>query len=382
LKKKIAFLALSIFLLISTSIACSEPKAAETTLPTTVPSIVPTTKPSPIPEATTTKPASFIFIDSLGRQVEIPSNVTRVALSGPLTQIVLFALCPDKLVGLASQWDSSAKEFLDKRYYELPMLGQLYGGKGILNLETIVASGAQLIVDVGETKANMIADMDSLQKQLNIPTVHIDAYTNGMGDAYRRLGKLLDMEKEAEVLAKYCDEIYVKTTGILSKVGEVGKVRLLYCSGDTGINVIAQGSYHAEVIDLLANNLAIVNNPSGKGTGNEVDLEQIMLWNPDVILFAPGSIYSSVGSNQDWADINAIKNKRYYEVPYGPFNWMGFPPSVQRYLGMIWLAQILYPDVAEYNVYHEVSRYFQLFYHCGITEEQYNRMVANSLGGK
>ena len=206
----------------------------------------------------------------------------------------------------------------------------------------------------------MIADMDSLQKQLNIPTVHIDAYTNGMGDTYRRLGKLLDMEKEAQVLAKYCDEIYVKTTGIVSKVGEAGKARLLYCAGDTGINVIAQGSYHAEIIDLLANNLAVVNNPSSKGTGNEVDLEQIMLWNPDVIIFAPASIYSTVGSNQEWASISAIENKRYYEVPYGPYNWMGFPPSVQRYLGMIWLAQILYPmwqSIASIKMCRDISSY-------------------------
>jgi iron complex transport system substrate-binding protein len=53
---------------------------------------------------------------------------------------------------------------------------------------------------------------------------------------------------------------------------------------------------------------------------------------------------------------------------------------VQRYLGMIWLAQLLYPDVAQYDVYQEVSRYFDLFYHCNITVEQHDRLVANSLG--
>jgi iron complex transport system substrate-binding protein len=311
--------------------------------------------------------------------VEVPANITKVALSGPLTQIVLFALCPDRLVGLASAWDSSAEEFIKTDYYNLPLLGQLYGGKGTLNLETIAAAGAQIIIDVGETKDNMATDMDNLQEQLNIPTVHIDAYTDGMGDAYRKLGELLHMEAEAGVLADYCDEVYAGTLGIMSEVGEAGKANLLYCLGDSGINVIAKGSYHAEIIDLLANNLAVVENPSSKGSGNEVDLEQIMLWNPDVIIFAPNSIYSTVGANADWADITAIKNGDFYEVPYGPYNWMGFPPSVQRYLGMIWLSQLLYPEIAQYDVYQEVSEYFDLFYHCDITEEQCDRLLANSL---
>ena len=42
---------------------------------------------------------------------------------------------------------------------------------------------------------------------------------------------------------------------------------------------------------------------------------------------------------------------------------MGQPPSVQRYLGMIWMSQLLYPDVAQYDAFEEVSRYYSLFYH-------------------
>ena len=31
-------------------------------------------------------------------------------------------------------------------------------------------------------------------------------------------------------------------------------------------------------------------------------------------------------------------------------------------------------------LYTEVDKYFQLFYHCDLTQEQYNALVANSLG--
>ncbi|HWQ58169.1 MAG TPA: ABC transporter substrate-binding protein, partial [Clostridia bacterium] len=136
----------------------------------------------------------------------------------------------------------------------------------------------------------------------------------------------------------------------------------------------------AGVIDLLSNNLAVVAEPSGKGTGNEVDMEQILAWNPDVILFDPSSVYGTVGTDATWQSLSAIQSGRYYEVPFGPYNWIGLPPSAQQYLGMLWMAKLLYPEAATYDLYQEVSAYFSLFYHCELTQEQYDALVQNSIG--
>ena len=319
---------------------------------------------------------SASFTDSVGRTVEVPAEITSVAVSGPLAQMVLFALCPDKLVGIADEWDASAEQYLATEYYNLPLLGQLYGGKGELNLETLLGSGAQVVIDVGEPKDTIVEDLDALQEQTGIPFVHVSATIETMGDAYRKLGELLGME-EAETLATYCDETYAMVKDVAE---HVEKANLLYITGDAGLNVIAQGSYHAEIIDLLSNNLAVVDSPSSKGTGNEVDMEQLMLWNPDVILFAPDSVYASVGDDPLWQSLTAIQNGSYYEAPMGPYNWMGFPPSVQRYLGMLWMAKLLYPDAADYDLQAEVTEYFDLFYHCALTGEQYEALMANSIG--
>lgn len=319
--------------------------------------------------------ATRVFTDSCGREVTVPVNVEKVAVSGPLAQIVVFAMAPDKLVGIANAWDESAAQFLDTKYYDLPLLGQLYGGKGEMNLETLLAAAPDVVIDVGEPKGSIVEDMDALQEQTGIPFVHIDAYLASMDNTYAMLGDLLAMPNEAQGRADYCRYAYDRAVEIANSVE---KANLLYITGDEGLNVIAKGSYHAEAIDLLANNLAVVEEPSSKGTGNEVDMEQILNWNPDVILFAPGSIYDSVGSNENWQTVTAIKNGAYYEVPMGPYNWMGFPPSVQRLLGMTWMAKILYPDAADYDLYTEVSTYFQLFYHCELTQTQYDALVGGS----
>ena len=324
-----------------------------------------------------TAPETRVFTDSVGREVTVPAQIEQVAVSGPMAQIVLFALCPDKLVGISNAWDESAAQYLDTEYYNLPLLGQLYGGKGELNLETLLESGAQVVIDVGEAKGSIVEDLDALQEQTNIPFVHIDAALASMDETYTLLGDLLGMPDEAKTLADYCRSTYDRAVTIADSVE---KANLLYVTGDAGLNVIAQGAYHAEVIDLLSNNLAVVNDPSSKGTGNEVDMEQILNWNPDVILFAPDSIYDTVADDATWQGVTAIQNGAYYEVPMGPYNWMGFPPSVQRLLGMLWMAKVLYPEAADYDLYTEATQYFKLFYHCDLTQEQYDALVANSLG--
>ena len=319
-----------------------------------------------------------VFTDSVGREVEVPAQIDKVALSGPMAQIVLFALCPDKLVGVSNAWSTEAEQYLDEKYFTMPEIGQLYGGKGELNPETLLQSGAQIVIDVGEPKGSIAEDLDALQEQTGIPFVHITATTETTGDAYRMLGDLLNMKDEAETLAAYCEKVYDRTVSI---AGSVEKANVLYVTGDMGQNVIAAGSYHAEILDLLTNNLAVVDEPSSKGTGNEVSMEQILTWDPDVVIFAPESIYDTVADDAAWQSVTAIKNGAYYEVPFVPYNWMGFPPSVQRYLGMMWLSKVLYPDAtAEYDLFSDVQEYYKLFYHCDLTQAQFDALVANSLG--
>ena len=317
-----------------------------------------------------------VFTDSCGREVTVPADIQKIAVSGPLAQMVVFAIAPDKMVGVANAWDESAKAYFDAKYLELPLLGQLYGGKGELNLETLLAAAPDVVIDVGEPKVCMAEDLDALQEQTGIPFVHIDAYLASMDDTYAMLGDLLAMPNEAQGLADYCRYAYDKVKAIADSVE---KVDLLYVTGEEGLNVIARGSYHAEAIDMLCNNLAVVDEPSSKGTGNEVDMEQILNWNPAAVIFAPGSIYSTVADNENWQTIPAIRDGRYYEVPMGPYNWMGFPPSVQRILGMQWMAKVLYPDAADYDMYETTQTYFQLFYHCDLTAEQYAALTAHSL---
>ncbi|MBQ9931606.1 MAG: ABC transporter substrate-binding protein [Firmicutes bacterium] len=330
----------------------------------------------PAPAAPSGEAETILFTDDIGREVEIPKDLSRIVPAAALPQMILVSLAPDMLVGTASDLYDSGREFLPEYLYDLQCFGSLYTGAE-LNVEELAVTEPQLIIDMGEPKASIEEDLNTLQEQTQIPAIYISTSLQDLPETYRKLGALLGREERAEELAQFCEKVYDRTLSIMEEVGD-NKVDCLYVLGQEGLNVIAAGSYHAELFDLLTNNLAVVDNPLSKGTGNEVTMEQLSLWNPEFVIFGPDSIYSTVKENDTWLQIDAVANDRYVEVPDLPYNWMSMPPANQRYLGLIWLTAELYPEYCDYDVEAEIREAYRLFYSCELTDEQYETITQNA----
>lgn len=317
------------------------------------------------------------FTDSSGRTLEIPAKITRVAPSGGLAQMFLLAIAPDLICAVSSAYSPDQAEFVPDYLMNLPVVGQFYGSRD-LNPEEIARIGPDLVIDIGEPKDSIAQDMNAITQSIAIPAIHITATLRTTPQAFRTLGKLLDREEQGEKLALFCEKALAQVDDIVAKAGN-NKKEVLYCMGPGGINVLAAGSFHTEVLDWIATNKAVVDNPSSRGSGNETNLEQILLWDPELIIFGPDSVYRSVGADPTWKQLRAIGVGAYYEVPQGPYNWMGSPPSINRYIGMLWLGKILYPQYAQYDLYAETAEYYRLFYGRELSRERYERLTANSI---
>ena len=319
-----------------------------------------------------------IFIDSAGREVEIPVKIERIAVSGQLAQMFVFPLAADSLVGLGGRWSEESKLYIDEKYLNLPVFGQFYGSAD-MNLEEVIAADPQIIIDVGEKKESIAEDMDLIAEKTGIPTVFIEAGFSDFSSAYIMLGDLLGKENEAKVLADYCSDVYSSAVSVFEKIGEDKKVTVLYITGERGLNVIAHGSFHSQVISMAAVNAAVLENPAPKGTGNEVSMEQILIWDPDFIIFSPDSAFASAGSDKVWLQLKAVRNGNYYEAPDIPYNWMGFPPSVNTNIGLIWMCETFYPEQFSYDLKEETMKFYKMFYHCELTDEMYESLVRNAV---
>lgn len=315
----------------------------------------------------------YEYTDDCGRKVMLPEQINSFVASGPLSQIVLMSVAPEELKGLAVRWDASASGIIADEYLNLPYIGQLYDSSD-LNIEGLAATAPDIIIDIGEAKPSIVQDMDELQKQTGIPAVHIEASLETMPQAYEKLGVLLDKTDKCAELSQYLQNTYDRTVSIMVEVGE-NKQRAIYVQGDNGESVVMKGSYHSKLIDMLTDNQAVSDTAVANGLGNEVSIEQIALWNPDIILFASEKMYENVENMPAWKELTAIKNGNYVLVPSCPYNWLGTPPSVQMYLGMIWLTQMMYPQYSEYDLKEEVCEYYRLFYGCQLTDEQYEDVI-------
>lgn len=362
---------LLVFLIIFVSAGCSNTTSQE---PTNTPEAdVNAETPS---ESDNSENANIKFTDSAGREVELPANIERIAPSGPLAQVVLYTLCPDKMVGLASDLSDLQFEYIDSKYKSLPIFGNFYADT--LNLEAVMTTQPQVVIDIGEAKATVKDDMQGVQDKTGIPSIFIHMELDTMAEAYRTLGEIVNEQEQAEKLAAYVEKTLAEAKEKSASIPETDKVKVYYGQGDAGLTAVVKGTVHSDVIDIVgALNVADVSE-SVRGGASEISMEQLMLWQPDAIMFAPGSIYNDADSRPEWQEVNAIKNNKYYEIPDGPYNWVGRPPSINRIIGIKWLGNLLYPDVYQYDMNNETKEFYSLFYHCDITDEQVTKLLTNS----
>ena len=322
-----------------------------------------------------------IITDSAGREVEIPSEITKIAPSGPLAQIVLYTVSPDKLAGLAADFSDEAKQYIDEKYWGLPKFGQFYGKNASLNMEALIAEAPDVIIDIGEAKKTVKEDMDALQEQLNIPVIFVEATLPTMADAYEMLGDITGEKEQAGKLADYCRAEIGKADQNAAAIADADRKSVYFGLGEDGLHTNAKGSIHADVIDRIgAVNAADVEAVSSGG-GSEVSFEQVLLWNPDLIIVDSQKLYDTLTADPMWQELDAVKNGKIFKIPTAPYSFMSSPPSVNRMIGIEWLGSLVYPEIYTSDIREEVKNFYQLFYHIDVTDEKLEAILKNAVRG-
>ncbi len=325
------------------------------------------------------------FVDDVGREITLPATIDAVSPSCPLAQIVLYSFNPDLLVSISSKYSADQEKYIDSRVLALPVTGQFYGSKSTMNAEEIMELNKQLnidvVLDVGEAKSSMVADLNEIQSTTGVPFAFFtqDKLAD-IPQSYLTLGTLLGNETRGEELSTYVLDLLTEFDTGMAKVG-TDKVSMIYVTGVDGnsVHLIGSGenSYHGEVINYLEDNLA---GPAvtSSGLGDEYTMEDILSMNPDYIIVAyttDHAYYNDIMNGEMWQSLSAVKNGNVYEASYGPYSWMGGPPSVQRLLSMIWLGNLFYPDVFDYNVEDNVKEFYSLFFWYDLSDSDYDQLT-------
>ncbi len=302
--------------------------------------------------------AAGIVQDATGRSIAIPDKVTRVFPAGPPAAIMLYTLAPDLLLGWPRANRAEECKFLLSDICTRPEVGRLTGRGNTANLESVLVLKPDLILDVGSTSPTFVSLAAKVQEQTGIPYALLDGRFDVMPTAYRKLGALT--LRDAAPLADYAEQTLARISARINRIPDDERPRVYYARGPRGLETGLGSSINVETIEYLgARNVAA----ETKGGLASVSIEQVLTWNPDVIITIDRDFAANVKNDPQWKDVAAVRAGRVHLSPKLPFGWVDFPPSVNRLIGLWWLAQIFYPDHFKEDMREITRDFYTLFYH-------------------
>lgn len=311
--------------------------------------------------------AERLVTDMAGRQVKIPDEVRRVYAVGHSIPMV-GAVAPDKLAN-NYRLGEAAWRFLSPAFRE----GKVMPGTGNrLSDEEVMRMAPDLIVM--ETMPGAQERAERLAARLQTPVLLIDLDMHRYKPAFAFLGEVLQRQEQGRALAKFVathlDPIEQRARSIPTEE----RVQVYYAEGPDGLSTNPAGSNHTQVLDFVGGiNVAQVTSLPDEGMSG-VSLEQLYLWQPDLILvWTPAAerltTWKAIMANPLWQPVKAVKQGHVLQIPWLPFSWFDRPPGSNRILGAFWLARTLYPEVFPLDLTSLTREYFRLFYHREISAD-------------
>jgi iron complex transport system substrate-binding protein len=310
--------------------------------------------------------------DGAGRVVPVPARVERVFPAGPPAAIFLYTLAPELLIGWPRANRPEEREFLLPDVGGRPEVGRITGRGNTANLEVVLALKPDLILDVGSVNPTYISLADRVQQQTGIPYALLDGRFEGIPLSYRTLGALIGWREQGESLARNAEDTMKTITQRVGTIPPDRRPRVYYARGPRGLETGLGGSINVETIEFVAQNVA----GGTRGGLANVSIEQVLLWNPDVIITIDQDFAANVSSDPAWTPVAAVRAHRVHLSPKLPFGWVDFPPAANRLIGLWWLAKILYPDLFPEDLRARTQEFYAHFYHVTPNEAQIDRVLA------
>ena len=321
--------------------------------------------------------------DMAGRKVTVPTaeNIKSVFSTGPVAAIFLYMVAPDKLLGWNYELNDVEKSIILDKYQDLSNFGM---GDAV-NYEAVIAANPTIAINSGKINDAMVSDCDALSESLGIPVVAVDNELNNSAEAFRFMGELLGVEDHAEELAQYAEQVFTDINA-LSDIPEEKKVSVYFGNGEDSLETAPRGSQHAQIFDVI-NAVNVADLELGDGSRVQISAEQLLAWDPDVIVVngepkadkSGSSAAEDILSNPDYASLKAVQDQKVYGTPNAPFSWVDRPAGPNRLIGMRWFSALIYPEYIKCDINEEIHKFFDLFYHVDLSDEQLENVLKGTL---
>jgi iron complex transport system substrate-binding protein len=319
--------------------------------------------------------------DMIGRAIEIPNSLNKVVATSPPMTTVVYMIAPEKLTALNFEWTDDEKVYVPSQYQGLPNIGGWYGTQDG-SYEEFIASEPDIVIEsIDEGGDGDLSTVNERQSKFGkIPVVAVNDTTSveKVDSSISFIGEIIGAQDNAKKLTdfndKYLDEVHKKSSQISDKKN------VYYAEGNDGLKTNPSGSVHGQLIDLVGgNNVANSLSQGNTTSGVQVSIEQVISWNPDVIITTDADFYAKVYNDSNWQSINAVKNHEVYLSPQSPFKWFDRPVGANMIIGVPWTAKVIYPDqYKDIDMVGATKEFYSNFYHYDLSDDQAKQILLDS----
>ncbi|MFP3154934.1 ABC transporter substrate-binding protein [Lachnospiraceae bacterium ZAX-1] len=327
--------------------------------------------------AETTQAQTKVVVDFKGNEVEMSDNITRVAVSGALNQMVLILGQPEKIVATA---EGVQKSFFATVFPGILNVPAAYtgAGPGTLNMETLVAAKPQVMFGASDEQKTVLANANIVSLEMGLVTPEeikktLSIMAQVLGDG-------------AEEKAKAFNEYYDKNLNYVSDTTKSAEMVRVFVAGSDGasggISTIGLKDIHTSYIEAAGGENIVAKDAAFSGEASpSVDFEYLLKVQPDVIIASSTAAYDAIVTNSSdnmWQELSAVKNGKVYLVPKGVYLWN--VRSCEGALQPLFLASVLHPDLfSELDLKKETKDFYSQFYNYSLTDEEVDLMFKQKL---
>ena len=313
--------------------------------------------------------------DQIGRKLALPERIGRIYAEHPYTHVLAYVLAPEMLIGQLSIIGDEQKRFLRPEAAALPMLGGSPRGGPAVNMETVLAAKPDFVILSGNARTE-ISRATEKYVQVGLPVVFVNLESiDDYPAAIEFFGRLVDRQAQARRLSDYARKVLADVDRAVASIPPGKRLRVYYAESTDGLATECDQSYHADAIKRAGGVIVhqcLLKTPMGM---ERVSFEQVMLYNPDVIVASDPGFEAMAYADPRWRSIKAVAEHRILSAPRTPFNWIDRPPSIMRIIGVQWLAARFYPGVYAIDLRRELREFHQRYLGIDPTPEDLNRWV-------
>ncbi|MBQ2753015.1 MAG: ABC transporter substrate-binding protein [Firmicutes bacterium] len=343
-------------------------------------------------ETVQSEATTHTITDLLGREVDVPNQIDKIAaIAGPTYEMVFMLGSADQVVMVKSGHTDSYPLANLTNPKLIDMAGIAANPSSTVNIEDYLANEIDLVVYYDneiELKKFDAVDMAAIVATKNTglmdtleqaQTQTIDEFVETLTTPLRILSDAIDTEEarsEYEAWAKYCDEklkmVYDRTKDIPEEERPT-----VYWGNTWGEEIRASYSLKNRWYEVYLAGGKLLG-PEEVSNFPEVTAEQLYTWDPDIILVdnhgdSPELVIKSMyKENSKWSTLKAVENKELHRIPSGVFF---LDKGSTTTLLVMWMASIMHPEIfSDIDMIEEIKYYYKEFYEFELTDDQ-ARMV-------